>query len=140
MPRWNNEKCGFQKGHKINKGRIRGPISDLHRKNLSKALKGKKRKPCSDETKKKISKANSKLLGGADTNGYLRITIGTYPNYKRVCVHRWTMEQKLGRKLYFNENVHHINGNKSDNRIENLELVERSVHSRMHRLEQLNKI
>ena len=46
--------------------------------------------------------------------------------------HRFLMEQYLGRKLTFNEVVHHSNGDKSDNRMENLELRQRSEHSREH--------
>lgn len=36
--------------------------------------------------------------------------------------HRTVMEEYIGRKLEKDENVHHINGVRTDNRIENLEL------------------
>jgi hypothetical protein len=53
-------------------------------------------------------------------------------NGNQVRLHRHLMEIKIGRKLTFNEIVHHKNGNKNDNNIENLELISRSEHMKKH--------
>jgi hypothetical protein len=42
------------------------------------------------------------------------------------------MERKIGRRLEKNEVVHHINGNKHDNRIENLQLMTNREHGLLH--------
>lgn len=46
--------------------------------------------------------------------------------------HRFVVEQFLGRKLNTNEYVHHINGDKRDNRIENLQVVTPQEHNDIH--------
>lgn len=46
--------------------------------------------------------------------------------------HRAVMEAHIGRKLTDDEVVHHINGDKTDNRLENLQLMTRGEHSTMH--------
>ncbi len=49
-------------------------------------------------------------------------------------VHRLVMEAQIGMKLTKDEVVHHINGNKKDNRPENLQIMSVSEHSRFENL------
>jgi len=51
---------------------------------------------------------------------------------KYIREHRLVMEKHIGRKLSKKEVVHHINHNKLDNRIENLQIMSFSEHTTYH--------
>lgn len=64
-----------------------------------------------------------------DRRGYRWIWSGG----REILEHRYVVEQALGRRLRTDEVVHHKDGNKLDNRIENLEVLSNSEHVSLHR-------
>lgn len=81
--------------------------------------------------------ANPNWKGGRKTmaTGYIMIASPDHP-YKGtggyVMEHRLVMEKELGRYLETQEIVHHKNGNRQDNRPENLEVTTKKEHYKEH--------
>lgn len=71
---------------------------------------------------------NPNGFGSIRKDGYKRITV----KGKRFYEHRFIIESNIGRKLKSFETIHHINHNTSDNRIENLEILQNGEHVKLH--------
>jgi hypothetical protein len=143
-------------------GRKRGPMAEETKEKISNNLKGKKRP---EEVRIKISKTLKnhevskairqkisisgigKHVGENNGNwkngiiedaGYILILCPHHPfcnSKKYVREHRLVMEEFIGRYLKAKEVVHHIDGNKKNNCIENLMLFPNDAeHQKFHRL------
>jgi hypothetical protein len=82
-------------------------------------------KECGYKIRKLIPHNKGKGSGWINSNGYREIRI----NGKIIKEHRYLMELHIGRKLLPNEDIHHINGIKHDNRIENLQIILHHDHT-----------
>lgn len=72
-----------------------------------------------------------------DKEGYPQVYIGkNYPyregGYTHIREHQYIMEMHLGRRLLKGEIVHHIDGNKKNNKLENLYLTSVEEHNKLH--------
>lgn len=92
-----------------------------------KCRRGQKTGPSKSEYKRRLTK-----------DGYYRVYCAHHPfadGRKEMHEHDLVMERKIGRRLMPTECVHHRNGIKTDNRMENLEVMSHSEHSSLHNKE-----
>ena len=93
----------------------------------------------SKDRKNNITKGKLKRKNGVrkQSAGYVEIYSPNHPNKHKnngVLEHRLVMENHLERYLHLEERVHHINGIKNDNRIDNLMLFpSEKAHQHFHR-------
>lgn len=70
-----------------------------------------------------------KVYGPYLNKGRLRVVLVSIDDRKTVSYPKYLIEKELGRYLNSKETVHHKDSDPLNNKIENLEILERSVHA-----------
>ena len=105
----------------------------------------------SEEHRRKISERKSCDYNGLNgyghtkkhCRGYVLAYAPKHPHAHAdgyVMLHTVLMERAIGRYLTESEVVHHVNHDRSDNRIENLRLMDKKEHMSMHMKERWNDL
>lgn len=122
-------------------------MSEESRKRMGDAHRGKH---LSEEQRRKISEKNSCNYNGLNgyghtkkhNRGYVLVYVPKHPHAHSdgyVMIHTVLMERSIGRYLTEDEVVHHVNHDRTDNRLENLVLMDKKEHMSMHMKERHEK-
>jgi hypothetical protein len=131
-----NAKCQFR-------SRGLSPGWHMPQNSIEKSASKRRGQTRSPGTRARISEARKCNFNGMNgfghtkphQSGYVLAYVPMHPNAHKdgyVMLHTVLMERSIGRYLKSNEVVHHINHDRSDNRPENLLLMDKREHMSMH--------
>lgn len=115
---------------RIGKSRSGVPRTESQKAKQSATMKGRRKRNYEFGGHEKLRK-----------DGYVKVYAPDHPHATAdgyVMKHTLVMERHIGRYLADDEVVHHINKIRDDNRLENLLLMKKHDHQRMHMLERRN--
>lgn len=119
--------------------------TDRQREACRKVGQSRKGQKMTDEQRQRLSLAKTGYrrqkdyeFGGHEKlrdDGYIQVYVPDHPNANKegyVMKHRLVMEKELGIILPRGIVVHHINGNRTDNRVINLAVMKFEAHAALH--------
>ena len=76
---------------------------------------------------------NAVVSNRCNDRGYVKINFVGCKNYCTL-EHTWVMMKDIGRELTSTECVHHKDENRSNNKLNNLQLMTRKEHAKLHKM------